>query len=263
MEVQNSSKIVTIAKILTTVLDAYGDYVNLLDFERDLEAWIFEVSGDAVLLKAEKICSDIALYPEEERFVLNAVISRKAEFATGRSCARKIMAKFGHPGISIPVGLKGEPLWPKGVSGSISHDQGIAVAIGSTDCQFAGLGIDLLGSENCIDSAGRGLIADESEIGNAGSMLERHTSSLTQGVDPVLLIFSAKESAIKAVSPSLGHYLDFREIRILPRPDYLKAVFEDLDISLKIHWTLINGFIITFTCLLANPANREKVSNPG
>ena len=155
------------------------------------------------------------------------------------------------------MGQKREPLWPKNISGSISHDQGIAVAVISADQQISGLGIDLLGLESYIDGTGSGLIADESEINSVGEMLHSVPGCEYQNVNPLLLIFSAKESAIKAISPSLAHYLDFREIHVESRVNTLRARFLNFGAELEIHWIIIGKMIITFTLISPNSVSRD------
>jgi 4'-phosphopantetheinyl transferase EntD len=226
--------------------------VNLLTFSSELESWFKNSVSAAVCVNVAEIDPVIKLHPEEEQYVLNAVTARRAEFATGRYCAREILAKLGYAEIAIPVGPKREPLWPKNISGSISHDQGIAVAVISADQHISGLGIDLLGLESRIDGTGSGLIADESEISSVGEMLHSVPGCEYQNVNPLLLIFSAKESAIKAISPSLEHYLDFREIQIESRANTLRARFLDFDTELDIHWRIIEEMIITFTLISPN-----------
>ena len=226
--------------------------VNLATFSSELESWLKNSVSAAVCVNVAEIDPIIELHPEEEQYVLNAVTARRAEFATGRFCARKILAKLGYAEIAIPVGPKREPLWPKNISGSISHDRGIAVAVISADQNISGLGIDLLGLESRIEGTGSGLIANKSEISSVGEMLYSIPGCEFQNVNPLLLIFSAKESAIKAISPSLEHYLDFREIHVESRVNTLRARFLNFGAELEIHWIIIENMIITFTLITPN-----------
>jgi 4'-phosphopantetheinyl transferase EntD len=67
---------------------------------------------------------DTALFPEEEAMVARAVGKRRREFSTARACARDALVELGEPPQAIPTGPKGEPLWPPGVVGSITHCDG-------------------------------------------------------------------------------------------------------------------------------------------
>ncbi|WP_050527544.1 hypothetical protein [Pseudorhodobacter aquimaris] len=59
-----------------------------------------------------------ALWPGE--VLTRAAPARAMEFAAGRAAARVAMAGFGLAS-AIPMGVARAPVWPKGVSGSISH----------------------------------------------------------------------------------------------------------------------------------------------
>lgn len=83
------------------------------------------------------------LFPEEERAIEGALGSRRREFMTGRFCARRALSRLGQQPQAVPVGSNGEPLWPAGIVGSISHCDGYrVVAVGFTD-EFAAIGVDV------------------------------------------------------------------------------------------------------------------------
>ena len=67
---------------------------------------------------------DVELFPEEELALGDAVEKRRREFMTGRACAREALAGLGFPDSPVGSGTKGEPLWPPGVVGSITHCEG-------------------------------------------------------------------------------------------------------------------------------------------
>ncbi|NNE63891.1 MAG: 4'-phosphopantetheinyl transferase superfamily protein [Gammaproteobacteria bacterium] len=236
--------------------------VNLPAFSSELESWFKNAVPAAVCVSVARIDPFLKLHPEEEKYVLNAVAARRAEFATGRYCARELLSKLGYVDTAIPVGPKREPLWPDNISGSISHDQGIAVAAISAEKHVSGLGVDLLGLESSVDDAASGLIADESEISSVGKMLHSASRCELQYVNPLLLVFSAKESAIKAVSPSLEHYLDFREIQIEPGASVLRARFLNFDIALDVYWRILEEMIVTLTLALKNQGPAQRNCDP-
>ncbi|MFN5996346.1 MAG: 4'-phosphopantetheinyl transferase [Paracoccaceae bacterium] len=70
-----------------------------------------------------------ALWPDERDAVAGAVPHRLAEFAAGRQAARQALAALGHPESALPMGPDRAPLWPDGISGSIAHAAGMAVAV--------------------------------------------------------------------------------------------------------------------------------------
>ena len=66
----------------------------------------------------------ISLKPEEEPTVERAVERRRAEFSAGRQAARQAMGRD----VAIPMAIDRSPVWPEGVTGSISHAGGWAMA---------------------------------------------------------------------------------------------------------------------------------------
>lgn len=69
-----------------------------------------------------------ALWPQESAAIIGAVRHRCAEFAAGRQAFRRALAALGHPPVALPMGPDRAPIWPEGLSGSIAHAGGIAVA---------------------------------------------------------------------------------------------------------------------------------------
>ncbi|WP_374216235.1 4'-phosphopantetheinyl transferase, partial [Frankia sp. R82] len=64
---------------------------------------------------------DAELLAGEHEYVARAVPSRRAEFVTGRACARLALARLGVAPRPILRGPRGEPTWPRGIVGSITH----------------------------------------------------------------------------------------------------------------------------------------------
>jgi 4'-phosphopantetheinyl transferase EntD len=79
---------------------------------------------------------------EEEEVVARAVVARRREFATGRACARRALARLGRPPQAIASGPHGEPCWPAGIVGSITHCDGYRAAALASSRGFATIGID-------------------------------------------------------------------------------------------------------------------------
>src|SRR5262245_10837885 len=82
------------------------------------------------------------IFPGEEEFAANAVESRRREFVTARRCAREALARLGCSPIPIRSGLMGEPQWPAGFVGSITHTAGFRAAAVTPRSLLASLGID-------------------------------------------------------------------------------------------------------------------------
>lgn len=160
----------------------------------------------AGVIVAEAVEADwtAALLPEEEPLVARAVEKRRREFAAGRSCARRALARLGWPDFAVLTGPRREPLWPPGVVGAITHCHGYCAAAVARREDVAGLGIDaeLRGRmpEGVAD-----LVCTEAE--------RRWTAGLP-GDQWETVIFSAKESIYKAWYPVAQRWLDYRDAEL-------------------------------------------------
>lgn len=70
-----------------------------------------------------------APFPTEAAAVRNAVGQRRAEFAAGRAAARAALGALGARPAAIPMGADRAPRWPWGLAGSITHADGLALAV--------------------------------------------------------------------------------------------------------------------------------------
>src|SRR5712692_10349689 len=85
-----------------------------------------------------------ALHPlEEQSLGHKAIERRRVYFSMGRAAARDALAEFGIYSVAIERGPSGEPLWPDGIVGAISHAGDVAIAIVGRQNKYAGLGIDI------------------------------------------------------------------------------------------------------------------------
>jgi enterobactin synthetase component D len=133
--------------------------------------------------------------------IQTAVPRRKAEFLAGRYLCRRLLEPGGSTD-DIPSGHHGQPLWPPGWIGSISHSSDLAIGAIAPTAQMGLLGID---AEPWLEEG----IANQI----VRTVLDVHEECLLREVWPLgrslTLAFSAKESFFKAVYPRVGHYFDF------------------------------------------------------
>jgi 4'-phosphopantetheinyl transferase EntD len=85
---------------------------------------------------------NIVLSPEEEATLGQAADRRRREFVTARGCAQQALKQLGLPPSSIPIGPQGEPRWPDGVVGSITHCAGYRACALAHAGSTAAVGID-------------------------------------------------------------------------------------------------------------------------
>src|SRR5262249_24756139 len=84
------------------------------------------------------------LDPREEGILgPQAVAARRVLFALGRAAARGALRELGIADVGIQRGPGGDPLWPDGFVGAISHAPDLAVAVVGRASDYAGLGIDV------------------------------------------------------------------------------------------------------------------------
>lgn len=146
---------------------------------------------------------------------------RLREFSAGRHCARKALARLGYEPVALPVGPGRAPMWPAGTIGSISHTDGIAIAVVARQAKLRSLGIDME-SADPLEPALLGMVCrDEEQAALTASGLQ-----LQHGAK---LVFSAKESIYKCLWPVTGIFLEFHAlgIRIDPLEQRFTAYGQD------------------------------------
>lgn len=186
-----------------------------------------------------------------------AVRSRKLQFLAGRYCARQALRVLGASCADQPIGMRPDrsPQWPSGYVGSISHTHEIALAAVATASQFISLGVDVEAipkSDTLVHILPN--IASPSEF-----ELFRLISGLEQDV-AATVIFSAKESVFKCLSPIIGRFIDFHEVEIRssdPPADIYEAHIFIPEASasacptlLTGHFLIASSFVFTAVTLL-------------
>ena len=80
--------------------------------------------------------------PEEEPLIARSVAKRRNEFITVRHCAREALGKLDVGPVPILKGDKGEPCWPDGIVGSLTHCEGFRGAVVARAADVRSVGID-------------------------------------------------------------------------------------------------------------------------
>lgn len=151
-----------------------------------------------------------ALLPlEEETLGPDAAERRRLHFALGRAAARDALADLGVPAVAIGRAPSGEPAWPAGIVGAISHSGNLAVAVVGRRLDYAGLGVDVEQLYPGLSSkaARRVCTPDEYTWVDTGDALRR------------TLLFSAKEAVFKALFPIERVWLGFGDVELRWRPE--------------------------------------------
>lgn len=157
----------------------------------------------------------VSLPVREAALVEKAVPKRQREFALGRTCARSALEKLGHRGVVIGRDANGAPLWPQGITGSITHTRDYAAAVVGETRRFCGIGVDAERVGGVTQDLWPRLF-DDAERDHLMGLDEAARGGIAT------LIFSAKEACYKAWAGTGA--LGFREIRVTPGNDGFTAV---------------------------------------
>lgn len=161
---------------------------------------------------------------EEEAATLHprAVPDRHETFRLGRSAAHAALGAIGADTGPVLVGSSREPLWPAGVSGSISHISGIAVALIAPSVQTDGVGIDIETIRNAPE-LDKQIPRPEERIWLDRLPAPERTANL-------FALFSAKESIFKAFYPRAGFFFGFQAASLVPvSSGFVGSLVEEID----------------------------------
>ncbi len=132
-----------------------------------------------------------------------AVCKRRAEYLAGRAMARAALSAFRKDPAQITIGPNREPIWPKGIAGSITHtNQRCAAMVSNQSGALVGIDIEDVAHESVLDSIFHlTLLPDETHlIRNQGVL---------PPADLATLVFSAKETLYKALFPAVRQFFGF------------------------------------------------------
>jgi enterobactin synthetase component D / holo-[acyl-carrier protein] synthase len=160
---------------------------------------------EVIAVETRADSQDTVLFPAEEAALGQAVEKRRREYTTARACARAAFARLGLPVVAVTSGERGEPQWPGGVVGSITHCESYRACAIARSHEIVTVGVDA--EPNAPLPAG---VLPEI----AGPEELRWLREL-QHVEPAVcwdrLLFSAKESVYKAWFPLAKQWLGFED----------------------------------------------------
>lgn len=153
------------------------------------------------------------MHPLEQALVSESVVIRQAEFGDARWCAHQALRDLGHFDTEpILRGKQGMPLWPNGITGSMTHTEGFRAAVVAPKTKVLSMGLDAEPAQPLPP----GVV---SSIARPGEMrqLERLRAGGLECADR--LLFCAKEATYKAWFPMTHRWLGFDEAEIDLRDD--------------------------------------------
>ncbi|MEP0985159.1 4'-phosphopantetheinyl transferase superfamily protein [Ekhidna sp.] len=193
----------------------------------------------------KKTISSNELHPEEKKLMENYEPRRKRDFIRGRYCAHQCLSKIDS---RKPIGkdADGSPVWPGGITGSISHCSQMAGSIAARKEEYVSVGLDieLIGR---IEREIWSILFTENErifIAKKTSIEQKKYSTV---------IFSLKEAYFKMMHPITKIGLEpkhievdfgFDKINISSKTDS-RYSNEDLTVDFKI----MNDIVISYVLL--------------
>ncbi|WFE75120.1 4'-phosphopantetheinyl transferase [Roseinatronobacter sp. S2] len=146
----------------------------------------------------------------DEVLAIEQVAARRArEFAAGRAAARSAMEQLGHMPRPVLHGDDRAPIWPAGMTGSITHTDHDALAVVTDDPAILALGLDMEPTAPLEPNLWPVICTQNDLLWLAGL-------GPTQRGNFVKLLFSAKEAVYKAQYQISRCMLDFHALDLTP-----------------------------------------------
>jgi 4'-phosphopantetheinyl transferase EntD len=143
-----------------------------------------------------------------ERSAMVGMHPRRAqEFAVGRACARRALAELGVRYAPLQRRSDGSPGWPEGFVGSLSHTEGLCVAVAASRATALGLGVDVEVAAALETGLARRVCSTE-ELTAFAQMPE------AAGLYWTMMAFSAKEAVYKCHAAVTGAQLGLHDMKI-------------------------------------------------
>jgi 4'-phosphopantetheinyl transferase EntD len=151
---------------------------------------------------------DAVLYPGEAEVISRAVDKRRREFRTVRHCARQALRQLGLPPAPVLRGEHGEPQWPPGVVGSMTHCAGYRAAAIAHSCDLRTVGIDAEPHQP-LPAGVLDVIARDEEQDSLSKLAATDSATCWDRI-----LFCAKETVYKAWFPLTHRWLGFEDAAI-------------------------------------------------
>jgi enterobactin synthetase component D len=157
--------------------------------------------------------------PGELRLTGRMSAARRREFLAGRQAMRRALAGAGFPAREILYDGR-RPRLPAGCAGSLSHSEGVAVALAGRRERLRAVGVDLEFCRLPLAAAHLVLSPEENRVLTESTVPEAEAAQWLRAV------FSAKESALKAFTallPPESAPRTLRGIAVRPAPGGFRA----------------------------------------
>lgn len=227
---------------------AYSDPPEAIGF--DLARALF--APNVAVVTTDPRAPHYRVLPQEVPAMARAVIGRKRAFSAGRAAAHQAMTELGVAVAPVVMGSDRAPIWPVGLTGSISHSQTCCIAALARSSDVQSLGVDVEEDTGLAPDL-FDVVCTPAERTWLAAQPEQSASRLAK------LIFSAKETAYKCQYPiSLELFgFDRLDTRFDLEAGSFTATFTDnvagfaKGHSLRGRFVMDRGLIVTAMSLLA------------
>ena len=143
--------------------------------------------------------------PEELEPMAGVHARRLLEFVAGRSLVRQGLRELGVESFVLRSDSNRAPIWPAGISGSITHKPELCVVVVAPLSRVRSIGIDAEPHDELKTELWKSVLDS------------RETEAVSRLPDPGVaarIIFSAKESIYKCQYPMTRQYLGFHDVHL-------------------------------------------------
>lgn len=186
--------------------------------------------------------------------IRTSCFKRQNEFFIGRLAAQYALKANGYShNFILHKGQRGEPIWPKNHFGSISHSMrcpktGVAIACLNREVKYVGIDIELKNNHSILN--------ENSDILNhfLNPFEIRYLFNFNQFYPYIyLIVFSAKESIIKAIYSKNKIILSFLDmqvttINIVKNMIFIHVKKNNINYKMIINYILLENEVLTYNC---------------
>ncbi|WP_166418524.1 4'-phosphopantetheinyl transferase family protein [Cochlodiniinecator piscidefendens] len=160
------------------------------------------------------------LYPDEAKSMQSARPQRLREFTAGRTTLRRAMAGLDLPPQAIPMGDDRAPIWPNGVTGSLSHCDSACIGVVAHQAEVETLAIDIEPASPLHQELWDTVFTKSEQEWLARQPVAERGIKAKE-------IFSAKECAYKAQYNKTKEIFDFQRFNVILLGRTFSAMFTE------------------------------------
>lgn len=207
-----------------------------------------EKNLDEALAEGER-----SLHAAERELAHNLAVPRRLSFVGGRVALRAALSAVSPATREHPVlrTLRGAPLLPPGILGSVSHKRRLAVALAALPTrEINTVGIDIEEIPDEADLLRHDLAPKILTPFERRELITLESRDALAYREAVRLRFALKEAVYKAIDPHVQRYVRFQEVEVLPDSTGATEVrfslpeFQGRRVTVHAWWSRLNEHLI-------------------